>query len=154
MICYFAPLFKPNIFMESLNSLIELWTFILGTTFTNLNAWHKIINTINSNIWCKCVGTGGWTNIWWWHVKLQIGNEIAPSTGGNLILNFSYSLRVDYKCNKVAPVCFEKWKIKVQRDSQFCWVRWVKINLVGNWGNELILIESHGNVPDFNEYFG
>jgi len=63
-------------------------------------------------------------------------------------------LRVDHKCNKVAPVFFEKWEITVQRDSQFCWVRWVKVDLVENWGNELILIESHGSVPGFNEYFG
>jgi len=36
--------------MESLNPLIELWIFILEKRFTNLNAWHKIINTINPNI--------------------------------------------------------------------------------------------------------
>jgi len=61
LIFYFAPLFKPTIFMESLNSLIELWIFVLGKTFTNLNAWHKIINTINSNIlmpMCR----NGWMN--------------------------------------------------------------------------------------------
>ena len=52
--------------------------------------------------------------------------------GSNFILNLSNSLRVDHKCNNVAP---EKWEIKVQRDSQFCWVRWVKIDLVGNRGN-------------------
>jgi len=56
-------------------------------------------------------------------------------------------LRVDHKCSRVALVFFEKWEIKVKRDSQFYWVRWVKIDLVGNRGNELILIESHGSVP-------
>jgi len=30
----------------------------------------------------------------------------------------------------------------------------VKIDLVGNQGTKLILIESHESVPDFNEYFG
>ena len=52
------------------------------------------------------------------------------------------------------PSFFEKWEITVQRDSQFCWVRWAKVDLVENWGSELILIESHGSVPGFNEYFG
>jgi len=47
--------------MESLNSLIELWTFILGKTFTNLNAWHKIINTISSNILMHMC-QNGWMN--------------------------------------------------------------------------------------------
>jgi len=55
---------------------------------------------------------------------------------------------------KLPQFCFEKWEIKVQRDSQFCWVGWVKIDFVGNRDNELILIESHGSVPDFKEYFG
>jgi len=61
ILIYYFALFKPNVFIESLNSLIELWTFILGKTFTILNSWHKIIVTINSNIlmhMCR----NGWMN--------------------------------------------------------------------------------------------
>jgi len=39
----------------------------------------------------------------------------------NFILNLSYSLRVDHECNIIAPIFLQK--IKVQRDSQCCWVR-------------------------------
>ena len=50
-------------FIESLNSLIELWTlnFHFGKTFTNLNAWHKNINTISSNTLMH-VCRNGWIN--------------------------------------------------------------------------------------------
>ena len=101
--------------------LFELWIFILGETFINPNAWHKIINVIHSSI---VMHVPEWVD------EQRYGKEMLnfkwamelPQAWGIL---FSYSLRVDHKCNRVAPVSFlfEKWEITVQRDSQFCWVR-------------------------------
>jgi len=105
------------ILLLSLNQIF-LWNHRIHWLNFELSFWEqrsqiltlgtKLLIRLILTFWRICVGMGGWTNIRWWHVKLQIGNGFVPSTGGNLILNFPYSLRVDYKCNKVAPVFFLK----------------------------------------------
>jgi len=84
LICYLTPLFKPNIFIESLNSLIELWTFNLEKHSQILTLDTKMLIQSVLTFWCVCAGMGGWTNTWWWRVKLRISNGIAPSMGVTL----------------------------------------------------------------------
>jgi len=52
------------------------------------------------------------------------------------------------------PQFLKNGKLRFKGTANFVGVRWVKIDLVGNWGNELILIEPQWSVPGFNEYFG